>query len=255
MRKLESLRGNNSGQLLIVAALVIAMIISSTTVYIYELGRTKNSINSDDSNNFSLALKQSVRSTVISSIANTSSGGEKAVLKANLDVLSQAFRILHQPEIYHLSYTLLKDSRYDSGVWLSWNTRGLGVSGAYTGAVLNVFGLAGNMTMEWTLNITTSMTLSGFYNTILGNEKLVNLSLQVYNEGAFALAKNISVLYEDSGIWTPVDSDNLTVSNYGNGTYSISFVVNTSSTTIPVSTPVFDLREIFVRANVTCSET
>ncbi|PVX25937.1 MAG: hypothetical protein CW716_07010 [Candidatus Bathyarchaeum sp.] len=47
------------------------------------------------------------------------------------------------------------------------------------------------------------------------------------------------------------------VTDYGNGTYTISFTAETQAENDPmiVSAHLYDLREIFLLANVTCSET
>jgi hypothetical protein len=246
-------RANNSGQLLIIAALAIAVLISATTVYVYELGKETNSIDSESISEFILALKQSIRNAMISSLVNVSKGGKKAVLSANLNKLSQVFRNLHQFGICLLDYTVLNDSRYDSGIWLSWNTSGSGVSSAYANFTLEVNGMETNLTVDYSLNITTTVTISGYYTQLSGNEKLVNLTCRVYGDGDNALARNISLSYENLGNWIPINSsDNLSMVDYGNGTYAISFIVNAPSDTVQVSADVYDARGIFVRANTTC---
>jgi hypothetical protein len=192
---------------------------------------------------------------MLSALVNASSGGDTAILKTDLDSLSQAFRKLHEVETYYLSFTLLNDSRYDSGIWLSWDTEGFCVSGAYANFLLRGYGLTGNMVAESTFNVTSFIRLGGSFTGSSGNDKLVNLTCQIFNEGNPASARNFSVFYEDSGIWKRVDSNDLAATDYGNGTYTLSFVANTTSMTVPVSAIVFDMRDVLVRANVTCSET
>jgi len=117
----------------------------------------------------------------------------------------------------YLSFTLINDSRYDSGVCLSWNTNGSGVSTAYANFTLKVQSMAANLAIDY--------------------------------------AANIALFYENLGSWTPVNaSNNLSTVDYGNGTYLLSFTVNTSSP-VQVSTHVYDLRDIFVQANITCYAT
>jgi hypothetical protein len=249
----KKLKANSSGQLLIIAALAIAVLISATTIYVYELGEETSSTDTESIGDFVLALKQSVRNAMISSLANASEGGEKAVLAANLDKLSQVIRGIRQFGICQLDYTVLNDSTYDSGVWLSWNASGLGVSSAYANFTLKVNGMGTNLTEGYTLNITTSVTISGYYTELVGSEKMVNLTCRVYNGGENALARNMSLSYENLGSWIPIDSsNNLSILDYGNGTYAISFTVRTSSDRVQVSVGVYDARGIFVRANTTC---
>jgi len=246
-------RAHNSGQLLIVAALAIAILISSTTIYVYELSREKTATQNQLTTEFILALKQSSRNTVISSLANASKGGEKSVLETNLNSLLQAYRSLSQPGICNLSFTVLNDSNYADGIWLSWGEiDDFGVSSAYANFSLAIYGLEANITANYAVNVTTAVTLEGYYTTN-GLEKLVNLSCRVFNEGKPALAKNITLYYEDLGVWLPVNSsNNLSITDYGNGTYAISFTVITISDTVPISAHINDLREIFVQANIIC---
>lgn len=255
MRNSRRFRANSSGQLLIVAALAIAILISSTTIYVYELTKETSSTNTQSPSNFILDLKQNTRNAMISSLANASNNGEKTVLTTNLDKLSQAFRHLNLFGICQLDFTVLNNSIYDSGIWLSWNTSDLGVSSAYTNFTLNVYDLTANVTVEYAINITTTVTLNGYYTRLAGDEKLVNLTCKTYNEDAPALAQNISLFYENLGSWTPVNSSNsLCITDYGNGTYAISFTVNLPSNSVPVSAHIYDLRNIFAQANTTCYE-
>lgn len=251
----KKFRANNSGQLLVVAALAIAIIISSTTLYVYELSKETNSIHDSSISNFVLALEQATKNTMISSLANISTEGDKTILVANLNELSQVFRSLNHFGICHLTFTPLSDSNYDSGVWLSWNISDTGVSSVYANFTLRIHGIAENVTVNYAVNITTTITISGYYVRIVGNEKQVHLTCNVYNEGKPALAKNITLFYEMFGSWTSVDSsNNPSVRDYGNGTYRISFTVVTTSDTVQVSAYVYDSRDIFVQANTTCSE-
>jgi len=255
MRKCKRKFGaNSSGQLLIVAALAIAIIISSTTIYVYELSKETNSTESCSIIDVILALEQSTKNTIISSLANISKGGEKAILEANLNDLSQAFRNLHQIGMCYLSFTLINDSRYDSGVCLSWNTNDSGVSTAYADFTLTVQSIAANLAIDYAVNITTTIAINGSYTKLGGEEKLVNITCRVFNEEKSALAKNVTLFYENLGSWIPVNSsNNLSTVDYGNGTYLLSFTVSASSP-VQVSPHVYDLRDIFVQANTTCYE-
>jgi hypothetical protein len=251
----RNFRTNSSGQLLIVAALAVALLISSTTLYVFELSDGNTNAYSESFNDLILSLKQSIKHTMISSLGNVSNGGERTVVALDLDELAQAFRELNRYGFCNLTYVLANDSRYNSGVWLSWNTNGMGVSSAYVDAGLSVYGATEQVVVDYGLNITTATLLTGDYTVVAGDEKLVNLTCNIYNEGKSALAKNITVYYENLANWTIIDaSNNLSIVDRGNGTYQISFNVNVPSSSVQVSVHVFDLREIFVQANVTCAE-
>ncbi|MBX5328895.1 MAG: hypothetical protein QHH18_06820 [Candidatus Bathyarchaeota archaeon] len=253
-RKDRRFRSNSSAQLLIVAALAIAILISATTTYVYELGKETNGTYNYPISDSILAIKQTTRNALISSLANISNGGEKTLLVTNLNELSQSLRNLTQFGIWQLSFIVLDDSTYDSGVWLSWDTNDVGVSSAYTDFTLRAYDVATNSTVNYAVNVTTTITVSGYY-MALGIEKMVNLTCNMYNEGEPALAQNITLFYENLGIWMPIDSsNNLSITDYGNGTYAISFRVVTLSDTVQVSTHLKDLRGIFVQTNTTCTE-
>jgi len=256
MKKCErKLKGNSSGQLLIIAALAIALLISSTTIYVYELSKETNSVHGSSINNFVLALKQTTKNTVLGSLANISNGGEKTALTNNLNRLSQVLRRSNHFGICHLAFAPLSDSNYDAGIWFSWNTSDMGISSAYATITLKVYGIAENVTLNYALNIITAIAINGYYTKLDGNEKLVNLTCNVYNEGKPALAKNMTLFYESFGSWVPIDSsNNLSIMDYGNSTYHISFIVTTSANNMQVSTHIHDLRDIFVQANTTCYE-
>jgi hypothetical protein len=252
---MKKFRRNSSGQLLIVASLAIAVLISSTIVYVYEISKEKSSNFTPSLNDFVLASKQTVRNAVISALANASNNGQKTVLTANLNRLSQAFRSLTHFGICNLAFTVFNDSNYDSGIWLSWDIADTGFSSAYANFTFEVYGSA-NITMNYAINITTSATLNGYYTRIGEEEKMLNLTCRVYNEGEPALAKDISLFYEEAGAWIPVDSsNNLSITDFGNGTYTITFSAITSSNSVPVSAHIHDLRNILVIANTTCPET
>lgn len=257
MKMFEKLvKAKSSGQLLIVAALAIAILISTTTAYVYEVSRQKPSPQQDfPVADFILAIKQGSKNAMISALANASNGGERTILASNLNSLTQAYKSLNAYGLYYLSYTVLNDSRYVDGFWLSWeDTDGLGVSSTYANFTLKFYGLTEKTTLSYAINITTTIRLGGYY-TLNGSEKVVNLKCQVLNEEKLALAKNLTVYYRQNGDWVPVNASNsLSTLDYGNGTYAISFKVSVDSDVIQVSMHVYDLRGIFVKANLTCNK-
>ena len=251
----KGFKSNSSGQLLIVAALAIAILISSTTIYVYEVSKETNNGDFSSTSDFILATKQSTRNAVISSLANVSNGRDTTVLITNLEEFSRILRSLRQFGICQLDSAVFNDSLYDSGIWLSWGTSGIGVSSAYANFTFKVYGSAESIAINYDVNITTAVTINGYFNRLIGDEKLVNLTCEVYNEGEPALAKNITISYEILGSWMPVNSsNNLSLMDYGNSTYTASFTVDVPSDSLQVSVRVYDLRDIFVQANTTCYE-
>jgi hypothetical protein len=251
----HKLRANKSGQLLVIAALVIGVLISSTTIYVYEVSKETSSESYVSISNLVLAIKQSTRNAMISSLANASNGGENVVLKTNLDKFSQTIQTLNHFGTCYLSFTAFNGSDYDDGIRLSWNTTNQGVSSAYSNFTLKIYDDVENITLSYAVNVTTVISFSGSYSRLVGNEKQVNLTCNMYNEGEPALVQSFAFFYEQAGEWITVDSShNLTITDNGNGRYDISFTVSVSSDTVQVSAHAYDLRGIFVRANATCYE-
>ena len=116
-----------------------------------------------------------------------------------------------------------------------------------------------DLQLEHTTNITTRLDVEGTYSKLEGTSKQVNVTCRIFNEGEPALASNLTLYYEHDGDlavqdWIPADSP--TITDYGNGTYTISFTAETQTSDDPmlVSAHVYDLRGILVLANATCTE-
>jgi hypothetical protein len=255
LKKLKkTFKRNNSGQLLIVAALAIAILISSTTTYVYELTRESSGTNTSSITDFVLAMKQTTRNVVISSLANVSNSGVNTILTENLNLFSQVLRNMHQLGINNLEFTVRNVSGYDEGSQLSWGASGVGVSSASANFTLQVYAETANITVEYAVNITTVVTVSGSYVALVGNAKNVSLTCNIKNEGQPALVKSLAVFYNDAGNWTQVGAaNNLSIVDHGNGTYAVSFTI-ADEDPVQVSVQVLDLRNIFACANVTCFE-
>ena len=253
MKKLkETFKHNNSGQLLIVAALAIAVLISSTTTYVYELSKETSGTNDSTINESILAIRQSTKNVMISSLANVSNGGTRTLLTENLNTFLHTLRNTHQLGICNLEFTTFNDSGYDEGTRLSWDTTSPATSSAYANFTLQAYGENSRIITKFAINVTTAVAVSGFYITLAGGEKNVSLTCNLKNEGEPALVKNLTVFYNDAGNWTQAGTANgLSVADYGNGTYTVSFRVVVADP-VQVSVQILDLRNIFVRANMTC---
>jgi hypothetical protein len=250
----NTLRKNGSGQLLIVAALAIALLISSTTTYVYEVTRETDNAEPSPASNLVLAMKQTTRNAMISSLANISNGGARDALMSNLDEFSEAVNRLSQFGVCSLDRTVLDESGYNSGTRLEWGASGLGVSSAYGNFTLHVQDMASTMTTKFAVNVTTSLAVNGSYVTLSNGEKNVSLICYVGNDGLSSLAESLRVFYHDASNWTQAGTANgLTVTDYGDGTYVVSFTAAVADS-VQVSVQAVDLRGIFVRADTTCPE-
>ena len=256
----KRLNRKNSGQTLIITSLVVALLLLSVVYYIFEVERKSVIQTTTPLNSYVLAIKLGSRNTVISALANVSNGGENEILTANLDRLSSIIGNQSHFGKCILSFTPLNSSPYQSGIWISWGSNGLGVSSAYANFSLDFTGMQADVQLEYDVNITTTLNVEGVYSKLEDVKKQVNVTCRVFNEGEPALAKNITLFYESDGDlsiqeWIPVDSPSIT--DYGNGTYFMSFIAETKTRNDPllVSAQVHDLRDIFVQANTTCTET
>ncbi|WGM90054.1 MAG: hypothetical protein IAX21_02830 [Candidatus Bathyarchaeota archaeon] len=251
---------NNSGQSLIIAALVVSLLIISIFYSVFEANRTNESRASKTLNSHVSAVKLGLQNTVTSALVNASNGGSTQALITNLErYASFVGTQLHFGKCVTL-FTVLDSLTYQSGIQLSWGSDGTGVSSAYANSTLYFVDAESELQLETVTNITTSVTLEGTYITLGETEKQVNVTCRLFNENESVLAKSIAIYYEYDGEpsdqnWIAANSP--TVFDYGNGTYVISFIAVTQTRNDPVlvSAQIFDHRDVFVLANVTCTET
>jgi hypothetical protein len=102
--------------------------------------------------------------------------------------------------------------------------------------------------MTTTLNIEAE-------NASNNTENNVNVTCTMFNENEPASISDITMFYqnETAGPWFQVDPSNLQMTDYGNGTYLMSFSAYTQNI-VQVSAQAHDLRGIFVVANTTLTD-
>ena len=250
----------NSGQTLIITALTISLLILSVAYGVFEAGRRGGTRSTTTLNQPVFATKLGLKNTVTSALVNVSNGGENTILATNLDTYASFVgNQSHFGKCTILS-TELDASPYASGMWISWGSDGTGVSSAYANFTLAFTSTTSNVQMEHVTNVTTRINVEGVYTKLGGASKQVNVTCKIFNEENAALANNVTLYYEYDG--NPVDQNWIAapspaVTDYGNGTYTISFTADTHTSDDPmlVSAQVYDLRELFVLANATCTET
>jgi hypothetical protein len=157
-----------------------------------------------------------------------------------------------------IDFTPLSITPHNDGIWISWGSNGRGVSGAYVNMFLNSSGTSATCYSEYAINVTSELIINGQYSLLNESQRQVNLTCKILNEGEPALAQNFTAYYEQDGSlsteeWIQVTSPNIT--NYGNGTYHMSFTANTTNPDNPMLISVYsqDLRHILVKANVACA--
>jgi hypothetical protein len=244
-----------SGQVLLVGVLIIALLLLSTEIYVYDLGNAVDEAKQNSFSDFILAVKSGSKHVVVESLANVSQGGTNQTLETNLKAWSSFVGKLYPSGKCILNFTLREATPYSSGTWISWGTNGSGFSGAYANFTLQLLDLGTDVNLKYAMNITTTILIQGAYKEMPGNSKQVNVTCNLLNEGKPALAKNLTVYYKDLNGWlTPSSQNNYTITDYGNGTCFMSFAADISSSTVELSLHASDQREINVQANVTCTK-
>jgi len=221
-------------------------------LYTYKVGEDMSQVDAAPLEDYVFAIQLGSRNTVLSSLINVTHGGSPEVLSTNLETWSAAVEKQYSFGKCLLNATPLSASPYDSGLWVSWGSNGLGVSSACVRFNLTVVGRENQVKLDYLVNVTTALQVEGTFQPLTGNNKRVDVTSKVFNEGEPALAENFTVYYLNGSSWTPVDSYGLT--DYGNGTYRISFAVVIPGNSVEVSVLTLDRRQILVRANATCTQ-
>ena len=242
--------------MLVIASLVVTLLLLSTALYVSEIEKNAAVYEQRVNPAFS-EYKLGVTHTVISALANVSNGGSADVLAADLSQFKSVVNGHSFNAIVEMNCTPLNTAPYQDGVWISWGASGRGTSSAYVNLVLNASGTSATYYSEYVVNVTSEIEVNGYYAVLTGSLKQVNLTCNVLNEGKPALAQNFTVYYEQDGSlsteeWIQVASPSIT--DYGNGTYTMSFTAETTNPEDPMLVSVYshDLRCILTRANVTC---
>jgi len=249
--KKRNLKHDSSGQVIIITALLVASLLLSTAIYVIETEKEVPTVDTSEENVFP-AYQQSIRNTLISALANVTNGGAPSVLTTDLSELTAAITNDSYQAILQMNYTPLNAAPYQNGIWKSWGADGQGVSSAYVSFVFDSSASSTSSNLEYDVNVTSEADLSG-YLQLNGNLTEANLTVNVLNEGKPALAQNFTFYFENvTDGWVKVDSPSIT--DFGNGTYSVSFTeTDQSSGPLLVSMLCQDQRGISVGANVTCT--
>jgi hypothetical protein len=258
MKTCQTSRRRNSGQVLIIAALIITMLLLSTALYVAETEKEVPTYDSAVDIAFS-AYKLGVMHTVVSALANVSNGGETGILVADLNQFQSAVESHSYNAITEMQFIPLNATPFQDGIWIDWSAEGRGVSSAYVNVYLNSTGTSATCRSEYALNLTSELKVSGVYTLLTGSIKQVNLTCSLFNEGKAALAQNFTALYEQDGSpsteeWIQATSP--TVTDHGNGTYTMSITAETTNVDDPILVSLYcqDTRGILIRANATCAQ-
>lgn len=219
---------SNQGQVLIVAALVISVMLLSTALYIADAQKTQ--LKADTETGLNLPFyKQGIEHTMICALVNISNGGDTGVLQTDLENFN-TFVSENSFEAFFTSHVALHDTgSYQNGVWQVQNQSGKAILSAYATLSVDSSGTRGEIQSAFNMNITSMIQTQGSYSQD-NTSKQVQLTCQIFNEGKPALAANFSISYENDGSldsenWVLVESPSIT--DNGDGTYTISFDATT----------------------------
>jgi len=247
--------GRRRGQVLIIAAFGMALILLSTQAYIYKVKRGQVSSDYDFLGDYVLDIKLGSGHVVTASLINVSTGGAVFNLEANLDrweaFVASDYRFGH----CDLNSSLESQSPYSEGIWLDWGIEGVGVSSACSDFNLNISGRGVEVDMSFEVNVTTSVLVTGSYSDLGGDDKAVTVTVNLYNEGAPSLENSTTLTYLKSGSWEdPTVLGDYSALDYGNGTYLYTFSDTIPGIQVLVRVQTYDARGVFVQAEATLTE-
>jgi len=249
---MRKFRRNRSGQVLIITALAIAFIISSTIVYVYQTSRVSGREHPFSPQDYVRIVKLGSRNLVIGSLANISYGGDNQTLETNLERWCSFVESQYYFGECRLSFSLCETSPYSSGLRIFWGEDGSGVTSAKTDFSMNLTDGGTEMTVAYPINVTTSLSIAGTYQRYSRFFDIITVTISLHNEGEPALVKNLTVYYEAGGVWNDAGAlDNYSLEDFGNGTYRASFLY-LRWWTYRVLVVCYDQREIYVQAITTC---
>jgi len=245
----------NSGQVVLIAAFIIASLLLSAQLYILEVGRTLSETELDSVNDLILSVQLGSRNVVTGSLANVSNGGASSTLELNLEEWASLVEDQYLCGKSTLNYALRATAPYSSGIWLGWGVNGYGVSSAYVNFTHKLSGREADVDQSFVMNITTSLMIASTNQRLNGDSRQVNVTTSILNEAEPALAEQITIYYKVSNNWLiPDEANGYILRNYGNGTYLASFIADFPTESVEISAHILDCRGVYVQANVTSTE-
>ena len=243
------------GQVLIVAAFAISILLLSANVYIYRNSRIDASPAYGTLIDYAQHIRLGSIHAVTASLVNVSNGGTSSNLGDNLDRWEAFTRGDYRFGTCDLNATPGSQVPYSDGIWLDWGTSGVGVSSAYADFTLDIGGRGAEVDWAFPVNRTTEMRVSGSYTVIVGDQKAVTVTMSMLNEGSPALAQSSTLEYLDTGLWNDASLEgDYTAMDYGNGTYRFTFSAEVPGNQINIRMRVNDMRGVFIEAQETLVE-
>lgn len=249
------MKSRRRGQVLVIAALVIALTLLTAQAYVYDLSRTRVDSGYEYLSDYIRAIDQGSRHTITASLVNISRGGANSNLGANLGRWEDFVSEEHRFGRCDLNSTPASEAPYTEGVWLDWGVDGDGISSAFSDFALNLNGRGAEIDWSYSVNVTTRVLISGSYTGLGGDSKEVAVIVDLFNEGAPSLTGSTILEYLKSGNWTEASVlGSYSEMDYGNGTYQHVFTDDIPGTSIQVRVRVYDRRGVYVEAEATLAE-
>jgi hypothetical protein len=243
------------GQILVVAAFAISIILLSANVYIYRNSRTDSSPGYSTLSDYAQHIRLGSIHAVTASLVNVSNGGATSNLGDNMVRWESFTGDDYRFGVCGLNATLGSQAPYSDGIWLNWGTSGVGVSGAYVDFRLDISGRGAELDWTFPVNKTTEIRTSGSYTVFSGDQKNVTVTLNVLNEDSPALAQSTTLEYFRSGLWNDASQEgDYAIMDYGNGTYRFLFSADVPGSQIEIRMQINDMRGVFVEAQETLVE-
>jgi len=237
------------GQVLIVAAFAISVILLSANVYIFSNSRIDASPGYRTLTDYAQHMRVGSIHVVTASLVNVSNGGATSNLGENLARWESFTGGDYRFGVVDLNATFGSQAPYSDGVWLDWGTSGVGVSGAYVDFTLNISGRGAEIDWAFPVNRTSEIRASGSYAVFLGDQKNVTVTLNVLNEGSPALTQSATIEFFRSGVWNDASLEgDYGMMDYGNGTYEFAFSADVPGSQVEIRVRVIDMRGVFVEA-------
>ena len=246
---------NRRGQVLVVAALAIALTILSVQYYLYDLSKQKLTPQNDYLSDYIISIKQGTEHIVTASLINISNGGAQINLENNLDRWSELLNDDYRFGTPGLTSTPEAAAPYTDGVWLEWGTTGVGISSISSDFVLDISGRDVEVNWDYSVNRTSKVTCTGGYTDLGGVTKQFDITIKLVNEQVPCLASTILLHYNKTTIWEdPTILGSYTFTDYGNGTYVYSFTDDVDKLQVPIRVQIVDQRGVYVRTELLLEE-
>jgi hypothetical protein len=244
-------RNDSKGQVIVITALLIGLLMFSTFVYVNEVIKKAPTIETNQNDVFS-QYQHGLKNTLISALANITSDNNTQVLNQDIEKLNQIFSSHFYGSLLEIDYTLASAAPYQGGLWISTGQENHTIVGAQVSYQLFSVGKSETSNVVGNVTVGSEVYLSGNSSQIDQATKQGNLTLRVFNDGMPALASNYSCYYLDGAQWVRIE--NFSSTDFGTGTYEIVFSAQLSQPSDPLTVAMYvlDQRGISMRVQATC---